>query len=100
MMPAWLASANALVAAVGVPSREAHSHRNDHRVWHGFELAMITGALLAAADAKCIAVIDGFVRVSRSVARDRDRSSQFGHRCIFSHCSAITRIATSWPIST
>ncbi|HWK51978.1 MAG TPA: nicotinate-nucleotide--dimethylbenzimidazole phosphoribosyltransferase, partial [Steroidobacter sp.] len=53
----------------------------------GFELAMITGALLATADAKCIAVIDGFaVTVAALLAIEID--PRVRSRCIFSHCSA------------
>jgi nicotinate-nucleotide--dimethylbenzimidazole phosphoribosyltransferase len=53
----------------------------------GFELAMITGALLAAADQKCIAVIDGFaVSVAALLAIEID--PRVRSRCIFSHCSA------------
>ncbi|MBM0107522.1 nicotinate-nucleotide--dimethylbenzimidazole phosphoribosyltransferase [Steroidobacter sp. S1-65] len=53
----------------------------------GFELAMITGALLATADEKCIAVIDGFaVSVSAMLAIEID--PRVRSRCIFSHCSA------------
>lgn len=53
----------------------------------GFELAMITGALLAAADKKCIAVIDGFaVSVAALLAIEID--PRVRARCIYSHCSA------------
>jgi nicotinate-nucleotide--dimethylbenzimidazole phosphoribosyltransferase len=53
----------------------------------GFELAMITGALLATADEKCIAVIDGFaVTVAALLAIEID--PRVRTRCIFSHCSA------------
>lgn len=53
----------------------------------GFELAMITGALLAAAEQKCIAVIDGFaVTVAALLAIEID--PRVRSRCIFSHCSA------------
>lgn len=53
----------------------------------GFELAMITGALLASAEEKCIAVIDGFaVTVAALLAIEID--PRVRSRCIFSHCSA------------
>lgn len=53
----------------------------------GFELAMITGALLATAERKCVAVIDGFaVSVAALLAMEID--PRVGARCIFSHCSA------------
>lgn len=53
----------------------------------GFELAMITGALLAGADEKCVAVIDGFaVSVAAMLAIEID--PRVRSRCIFSHCSA------------
>jgi nicotinate-nucleotide--dimethylbenzimidazole phosphoribosyltransferase len=53
----------------------------------GFELAMIAGALLATAERKCIAVIDGFaVSVAALLAIEID--PRVRARCIFSHCSA------------
>ncbi len=53
----------------------------------GFELAMITGALLATAEQKCVAVIDGFaVSVAALLAIEMD--ARVRTRCIFSHCSA------------
>lgn len=53
----------------------------------GFELAMITGALLATAEQKCVAVIDGFaVSVAALLAIEID--PRVRSRCIFSHCSA------------
>jgi nicotinate-nucleotide--dimethylbenzimidazole phosphoribosyltransferase len=53
----------------------------------GFELAMITGALLATAEEKCVAVIDGFaVSVAALLAIEID--PRVRTRCIFSHCSA------------
>jgi nicotinate-nucleotide--dimethylbenzimidazole phosphoribosyltransferase len=53
----------------------------------GFELAMITGALLATAEQKCVAVIDGFaVSVAALLAIEID--PRVRERCIFSHCSA------------
>lgn len=53
----------------------------------GFELAMITGALLATADERCIAVIDGFaVTVAALLAIEIE--PRVRARCIFSHCSA------------
>jgi nicotinate-nucleotide--dimethylbenzimidazole phosphoribosyltransferase len=53
----------------------------------GFELAMITGALLATADQKCVAVIDGFaVTVAALLAIEID--PRVRSRCIYSHCSA------------
>ncbi|MET0533535.1 MAG: nicotinate-nucleotide--dimethylbenzimidazole phosphoribosyltransferase [Steroidobacter sp.] len=53
----------------------------------GFELAMMTGALLATAEQKCVAVIDGFaVSVAAMLAFEID--PRVRARCIFSHCSA------------
>ena len=53
----------------------------------GFELAMITGALLATAAQQCITVIDGFaVTVAALLAIEID--PRVRARCIFSHCSA------------
>lgn len=53
----------------------------------GFELAMISGALLATAEQKCVAVIDGFaVSVGALLAIEID--PRIRSRCIFSHCSA------------
>jgi len=53
----------------------------------GFELAMITGALLATAEQQCVAVIDGFaVSVAALLAIELD--PRVRARCMFSHCSA------------
>lgn len=52
----------------------------------GFELAMITGALLATAEQKCVAVIDGFaVTVAAVLAFEID--PRVRSRCIFGHLS-------------
>jgi nicotinate-nucleotide--dimethylbenzimidazole phosphoribosyltransferase len=53
----------------------------------GFELAMITGALLATAEQKCVAVIDGFA-ASVAALLAIEINPRVRERCIFSHCSA------------
>ena len=53
----------------------------------GFELAMITGALLAVAGEKCVAVIDGFA-VTVAALLAVEMNPRVRANCIFSHCSA------------
>jgi nicotinate-nucleotide--dimethylbenzimidazole phosphoribosyltransferase len=53
----------------------------------GFELAMICGALLATAEQKCVAVIDGFA-VSVAALLVIEIDPRVRTHCIFSHCSA------------
>jgi nicotinate-nucleotide--dimethylbenzimidazole phosphoribosyltransferase len=53
----------------------------------GFELAMITGAMLEAARHRCVVVVDGFaVSVAALLATEMD--ARVRAHCIFSHCSA------------
>jgi nicotinate-nucleotide--dimethylbenzimidazole phosphoribosyltransferase len=53
----------------------------------GFEIAMLTGALLEVAQHRCIVVIDGFtVSVAALLAIQID--AQVRSHCVFSHCSA------------
>ena len=53
----------------------------------GFELAMIVGAVVEAAQHRCLVVIDGFaVSVAAMIATSIDESV-LAH-CVFSHCSA------------
>lgn len=53
----------------------------------GFEIAMLTGALLEAAQHRCVVVIDGFaVSVAALLAIEMD--SGVAKHCVFSHCSA------------
>jgi nicotinate-nucleotide--dimethylbenzimidazole phosphoribosyltransferase len=53
----------------------------------GFELAMLVGAIVEAAQHRCIAVIDGFaVSVAALIASLLDEAV-LSH-CVFSHCSA------------
>ena len=55
----------------------------------GFEIAMLTGALLETARHRCIAVVDGFaVSVAALLALEID--PQVRSHCVFSHCSAET----------
>ncbi len=53
----------------------------------GFELAMLVGAIVEAAQHRCLAVIDGFaVSVAAMIATSIDPTVPA--RCVFSHCSA------------
>jgi nicotinate-nucleotide--dimethylbenzimidazole phosphoribosyltransferase len=53
----------------------------------GFEIAMLTGALIEVAHHRCIAVVDGFtVSVAALLAKEID--PQVISHCVFSHCSA------------
>jgi nicotinate-nucleotide--dimethylbenzimidazole phosphoribosyltransferase len=53
----------------------------------GFELAMLTGAMLETVRHKCIVIIDGFaVSVAALLATQMD--ARVRAHCIFSHCSA------------
>ena len=53
----------------------------------GFELAMLTGAMLEVARHRCIVVVDGFaVSVAALLATEMD--ARVRAHCIFSHCSA------------
>lgn len=55
----------------------------------GFEIAMLTGALLEVAQHRCIAVVDGFaVSVAALLAMEIDPKVRA--HCVFSHCSAET----------
>lgn len=55
----------------------------------GFELAMLTGALLEVARHRCVAVVDGFaVSVAALLATEMD--ARVRSHCVFSHCSAET----------
>ena len=53
----------------------------------GFEIAMLTGAMLEVARHRCIVVVDGFaVSVAALLATEMD--SRVRAHCVFSHCSA------------
>ena len=53
----------------------------------GFEFAMLIGAILQAAQHRCIVVVDGFaVSVAALLAIEMD--SAVASHCVFSHCSA------------
>jgi nicotinate-nucleotide--dimethylbenzimidazole phosphoribosyltransferase len=53
----------------------------------GFEIAMLTGAMLEVARHRCIVVVDGFaVSVAALLATEMD--ARVRAHCVFSHCSA------------
>jgi nicotinate-nucleotide--dimethylbenzimidazole phosphoribosyltransferase len=52
----------------------------------GFELAMMTGAMLAAAEGKSLILVDGFIATSALLVAARLQPAIL-HYCIFSHCS-------------
>ena len=53
----------------------------------GFEIAMMTGALLAGAERGMVLLADGFIATSALLAAHRIAPA-IGDYCIFSHCSA------------
>lgn len=52
----------------------------------GFEVAMMTGAMLAAAEKKAVLLIDGFIATSALLVASRIAPAVLDY-CIFSHCS-------------
>jgi len=52
----------------------------------GFEIAMMTGAMLAAAEKKTVLLIDGFIATSALLVASRIAPTVLDY-CIFSHCS-------------
>ena len=52
----------------------------------GFEIAMIAGAMLAAAERRMIVLIDGFIVTSALLAAARLQPAVLDY-CVFSHCS-------------
>ena len=52
----------------------------------GFEIAMLTGAYLAAAELKMVILVDGFITTS-ALLLARLLDSRVSDYCIFSHCS-------------
>lgn len=53
----------------------------------GFEVAMMVGAMLAAAEAKMLLLIDGFIVGSAALVAAR-LAPAFADYCVFCHCSA------------
>ena len=52
----------------------------------GFEIAMMVGAMLAAAECKCVLLIDGFIASSALLVAHKLQPNILDY-CIFSHCS-------------
>jgi nicotinate-nucleotide--dimethylbenzimidazole phosphoribosyltransferase len=52
----------------------------------GFEIAMMVGAMLAAAEAKAVLLIDGFIATSAVLVASRLQPAILDY-CIFAHCS-------------
>ncbi len=52
----------------------------------GFEIAMMAGAMLAAAEQNAVLLIDGFIATAALLAASRLQPNIL-HYCIFSHCS-------------
>jgi nicotinate-nucleotide--dimethylbenzimidazole phosphoribosyltransferase len=52
----------------------------------GFEIAMMVGAMLKAAEQKCILIIDGFIVTVALLVASKIEPNIL-HYCIFSHCS-------------
>jgi nicotinate-nucleotide--dimethylbenzimidazole phosphoribosyltransferase len=57
------------------------------RQFGGFEIVMMTGAMVAAAAAGRIIVVDGFISTAAAIAAAGLRPETFDN-CIFAHCSA------------
>lgn len=69
------------------------NHRIDHAdpievlaTFGGFEIAMMAGAMLGAAEGKAVLLIDGFIATSALLVASRI-APQVLEYCIFSHCS-------------
>lgn len=52
----------------------------------GFEIAMMIGAMLAAAQARCVILIDGFIATAALLIASRLHPEVLDY-CVFSHCS-------------
>lgn len=52
----------------------------------GFEIAMMAGAMLAAAERKALILVDGFIATTALLAAAR-LAPEILHYCVFSHCS-------------
>ena len=52
----------------------------------GFEIAMMVGAMLAAAESKTLILVDGFIATSALLVAAR-LAPEILHYCVFSHCS-------------
>lgn len=52
----------------------------------GFEIAMMTGAMLAAAEQKAVLMIDGFIATAALLVASRIEPAVL-HYCVFAHCS-------------
>lgn len=55
-------------------------------IFGGFEIAMMAGAMLAAAEKKAVLLIDGFIATSALLVASR-MAPEILDYCIFSHCS-------------
>src|SRR3546814_8777677 len=56
------------------------------RVFGGFEIAMMTGAMLQAAEKKTLLLIDGFIATAALLVASRIAPEVLDY-CIFAHCS-------------
>ena len=65
------------------PARTAEALRQ----FAGFEMVMMTGAMLEAAEQGCIIVVDGFIATAVAAAAISIDPGVAGH-CVFAHCSA------------
>ncbi len=66
---------------------QVHDGVDALRAFGGFEIAMMAGAIVAAASARAVVVIDGFIASAAALAVHADRPEALRH-CIFAHRSA------------
>lgn len=52
----------------------------------GFEIAMMVGAMLAAAEARCVVLVDGFIATAALLVAHRCQPHVMDY-CVFAHCS-------------
>ena len=55
-------------------------------IFGGFEIAMMVGAMLAAAEQKAVLMIDGFIATAALLVASRIEPAVL-HYCVFAHCS-------------
>ena len=67
--------------------RDASTPLDVLAAYGGCEIAMMTGAMLAAAESRLVVVVDGFIATAAAVVAARINPAVLDY-CVFSHCSA------------